>query len=82
MGLHQAVSGRCELMRTCLVGERGSTGMAKLSPACKLAALPISAQASPQHAFKAWTLSTVVIVQLASAKASAQSQCSLLTSMV
>lgn len=35
-----------EEVRTCLVGERGSMGMAKLSPACKLGPLLISAHTS------------------------------------
>ena len=65
MGLHQAVSQRWEQVRTCLVGERGSTGMAKLSPACKLAPLLISAHISPQHAIKRRRLSMAVIAQLA-----------------
>ena len=68
MGLQQGVSGRWEQVRTCLVGERGSTGMAKLSPVCKLAPLLISAQGNPKQSFKT---STVVTIQLASAKASA-----------
>lgn len=38
----------CEQVRTCLVGERGSTGMPKLSPACKLGPLLISAYTSLQ----------------------------------
>lgn len=52
LGLQQAVSGRREQVRTCLVGERGSTGMAKLSPACRLAPLLISAHISPQYLLK------------------------------
>lgn len=71
MGLRQHVSGRWEQVQTCLVGESGSTGMAKLSPACKLAPLLISAHVTPQHALKTSNPSTVVIAQLASAKASA-----------